>query len=172
VRLWVDGQLLIDDTYGTYTGQITLNADQPYDLVMEFVEYGGEANAQLRWVSESQGEEVIPKSRLRPGAACSEASAIDLGQMGELNVVPSDACVKVSQYPGWFVWNGGTVQLQTGAGGSYPVDAVYEDACTAAQGSVTFTNPWQQHPVGHHDLGCATVIKLSGTGSPLHLRWY
>lgn len=171
VRLWVDGQLLIDDTYGTYTGAITLQADQEYDIVMEFVEYGGQANAQLRWMSASQDEEVIPKSRLRPGL-CSVDTAIDLGLQGEPNVVPSDACVMISQYPSWYQHGGGTPALQTGAGGTYPIPASYEDACTGAQGGVTFTGAWQQHSVGTHQLACPTLIQLGGDGSSVTLRWF
>jgi len=164
-------QLLIDEDYGSFSTNISLTANQEYDLVMEYIEYGGEARAQLRWSSQSQNEEVVPKSRLLPGL-CSVATAIDLGAQGTQNNVPSDACVKISQYPSWYQWGGGTPQLQTGAGGQYPVVASYEDACTSATGSATYTGPWQARPVGRHFPGCPTLIQLSGNGSPLVLRWF
>jgi hypothetical protein len=171
VRLWINGQLLINESIGTFSANIALTANQEYDIVMEYVEYFGEARAQLRWSSPSQANEVVPKSRLKPGL-CTVATAIDLGVQASPNTVPSDACVKISQYPSWYQYGGGTPQLQTGSGGQYPVVASYSDACTGATGSATYTGPWQQKPVGQHALGCPTLIKLGGNGTPLNLRWF
>lgn len=70
-RLWIDGQLLIDIGYGTASNTISLVADEPYDIVMEYVEYGGDAYAQLRWESANQAPEIIPQGRLLPAAAAS-----------------------------------------------------------------------------------------------------
>ena len=70
VRLWVDGNLLIND-WDTHSatersGTITLQADQAYDIRMEYFEAGGAASARLLWSSPSQAKEVIPTSRLSP----------------------------------------------------------------------------------------------------------
>ena len=46
---------------------ITLQADQFYDIRMEFYENRGGAVARLRWNSESQESEVIPQSQLFSG---------------------------------------------------------------------------------------------------------
>ncbi|MEL6106236.1 MAG: DUF4347 domain-containing protein, partial [Planctomycetota bacterium] len=68
VRLWVDGQLIIDEwndhAATEHTGTISLNAGQLYDIRMEFYENGGQAVAQLSWSSASQVLEVIPQSQL------------------------------------------------------------------------------------------------------------
>lgn len=68
VRLWVNGQLLIDRWVDqgatTWSGKIALNAGQKYDLRMEYYENGGSANARLEWESPSQARQVIPQSQL------------------------------------------------------------------------------------------------------------
>ncbi len=68
VRLWINGQLLIDkwiDQPATeWTGTIALVANQMYELRMEYYENGDQALARLRWSSPSQAYEIIPNSRL------------------------------------------------------------------------------------------------------------
>jgi RHS repeat-associated protein len=70
VRLWVNGQLLIDkwiDQGPTeWSGQINLVAGQRYNIVMEFYENGGGALAKLSWSSASQVKEIVPQSQLYP----------------------------------------------------------------------------------------------------------
>lgn len=68
VRLWINGQLLIDkwtDQAATeWTGNISLVADQMYEVRMEFLELTDLASAVLLWSSPSQALETIPQSRL------------------------------------------------------------------------------------------------------------
>ncbi|MBE9067057.1 hypothetical protein IQ260_10360 [Leptolyngbya cf. ectocarpi LEGE 11479] len=68
VRLWVNGELLIDNwtrhSATENTGEITLEAGQKYDIQMEFFEGWGDAVAQLYWSSASQEREIIPASQL------------------------------------------------------------------------------------------------------------
>ncbi len=70
MRLWVNGQLLIDHwtrhTLQTDTGSITLTAGQRYDIKMEYFDYSGTATARLMWSSPSQPIEDIPASQLYP----------------------------------------------------------------------------------------------------------
>jgi murein DD-endopeptidase MepM/ murein hydrolase activator NlpD/lipopolysaccharide export system protein LptA len=70
VRLWVNGQLLIDNwtDHGTTenSGTINLTAGSLYDIQMEFYENGGGAIAKLLWASPSQGKETVPQARLYP----------------------------------------------------------------------------------------------------------
>jgi hypothetical protein len=71
-RLWVDGQLLVDqwrDQGVTEVGGVTsapLVAGKKYVIVMEFYQGGGGSGAFLRWQSASQAKEIIPESRLLP----------------------------------------------------------------------------------------------------------
>ena len=71
VRLWVDGQLIIDD-WTTHpaaerSGTITLQAGQRYDIQMEYFEQGGLASVKLEWSSNSLPREIIPESQLYSG---------------------------------------------------------------------------------------------------------
>jgi uncharacterized repeat protein (TIGR03806 family) len=70
VRLWVNGQLLIDDWVDqaatTESGSITLKAQQLYNIQMDYYEDGGSASAQLQWSSPSTPKAVIPQSQLNP----------------------------------------------------------------------------------------------------------
>jgi hypothetical protein len=67
VRLWVNGQLVIDQWIGQgatrYSTLIPMVANQEYDVVMEYYDQGSTASAQLLWSSASQVEEPIPASR-------------------------------------------------------------------------------------------------------------
>src|SRR5207248_1297283 len=59
VRLWVNGQLLIDhwtDHAATYdTATITLQAGRRYAITLEYYENGGDAVLQLEWLRPGQG---------------------------------------------------------------------------------------------------------------------
>ncbi len=71
VRLWVDGNLVIDDWSGhapewRSSAPITLAAGERYDLVLEYFESGGGAQVHLHWESYSQAAGVIPASQLYP----------------------------------------------------------------------------------------------------------
>ncbi|HEX5749168.1 MAG TPA: PQQ-dependent sugar dehydrogenase [Archangium sp.] len=72
VRLWVDGQLLIDDwTVHSTTenrGTVTLQAGRAYSLQLEFFEQTGLAVMRLHWSSPSQRKQLIPPEQLRPAA--------------------------------------------------------------------------------------------------------
>lgn len=71
VRLWVNGQLLINhwtrhDTADDSSAPLVLQAGRPYALRMEFFEQSGVANARLFWSSAHRTKQVIPAERLRP----------------------------------------------------------------------------------------------------------
>jgi hypothetical protein len=72
-RLWVNGQLLIDDWIGHgptwQQGSIYLNAGQKYDLEMDFFDAWGGAQAQLYWEYPGQGIQLVPTCRLHAIAA-------------------------------------------------------------------------------------------------------
>jgi uncharacterized repeat protein (TIGR03806 family) len=71
VRLWVNGKLLVDEWVDqgptTWSGQITLAAQQRYNIQMDYYQNGGGAQAQLFWSSPSTGPmTVIPQTQLYP----------------------------------------------------------------------------------------------------------
>jgi hypothetical protein len=68
VRLWINGQLIIDQwndhSPTTHSGTIALQANQLYDIRLEYYENGGGAVMKLEWQSASQAREVVPLSQL------------------------------------------------------------------------------------------------------------
>jgi hypothetical protein len=68
VRLWVNGQLLIDQWKGQspteYSGSIDLKAGQRYDIKLEYLEVMGAAEVQLSWSSPWTPRQLIPQSQL------------------------------------------------------------------------------------------------------------
>lgn len=71
VRLWVDGNLIIDnwtlhgDTLDT-AAPVALVAGQQYDIRMEFYERGGGEVAKLYWAYTGQSSQIIPQTYLYP----------------------------------------------------------------------------------------------------------
>jgi PA14 domain-containing protein/K319-like protein len=84
VRLWVNGQLVIDnwtphaDTTNTST-PIALVADAKYDIRMELFEAFGWATAKLLWAYPGQTPIVIPQSRLFPAVQINQPPAVNAG---------------------------------------------------------------------------------------------
>ena len=68
VRLWVNDQLIIDEFQDqpptSFTGSISLNAGQQYDIRLEYYENLGGAVSQLAWSSASQAFQIVPRSQL------------------------------------------------------------------------------------------------------------
>ena len=69
VRLWVNGQLLVDNwtlhSLTTNTGKITLIAGTSYDIRVEYQQGTGVASAKLSWSTSSFGKTIVPQSVLR-----------------------------------------------------------------------------------------------------------
>jgi len=69
VRLWVNGQLIIDkwiDQKAENQGSVALTSGRMYDIKVEYYENGSGAIAQLSWSSPSQPKQIIPQSQLYP----------------------------------------------------------------------------------------------------------
>jgi len=70
VRLWVDGQQLVDNwidhSATENSGKIDLIAGQTYSIQMEYYENGGDAVAELRWSSPHTPKQLIPQAALSP----------------------------------------------------------------------------------------------------------
>ena len=69
-RLWVNGQRIVDAWVGQvatdHSGTIALNANQKYDIVLEYFENTVTASAQLSWASANQAKQIIPQTQLYP----------------------------------------------------------------------------------------------------------
>jgi hypothetical protein len=70
VRLWVNGQLLIDhwvpQSPTTWSASIPLQAQLFYSIEMDYFQAGGGAVAQLSWSSPSTAQTIIPQTQLYP----------------------------------------------------------------------------------------------------------
>ncbi len=70
VRLWVDGQLLVNQWTASSvinaTGAVNLIAGRHYDLQLEYVENTNNASVSLEWSSPSQTRSIVPTNRLFP----------------------------------------------------------------------------------------------------------
>ena len=70
VRLWVDGERIIDDwtqhSASERSGTIDLEADEAYDIRLEYNDRIRLAVVRLSWRSASQAREIVPASRLTP----------------------------------------------------------------------------------------------------------
>ncbi|HYG74751.1 MAG TPA: PA14 domain-containing protein [Planctomycetota bacterium] len=79
VRLWVNGQLLIDNwtihAPVQNSGSIALTAGRKVDIKMEYFEGSYGATISLSWSSPSQAKQIIPQSQLYPTAPLPAASA-------------------------------------------------------------------------------------------------
>ncbi len=88
VRLWVNGQLLVDKWVNQgnieWSGTIALTANQKYPILMEYYENTGSAAATLSWSSPSQLKQIIPQTQLYPvsGAALPLQPAVSRGAGG------------------------------------------------------------------------------------------
>ena len=69
-RLWVNGQRIVDawvlQGATDHSGTIALNANQKYDIVLEYYEGAVTASAQLSWASTNQPKQIIPQTQLYP----------------------------------------------------------------------------------------------------------
>lgn len=72
VRLWINNQLIInnwtDHAPTIDQASIVLNANQKYDIRLEYYENGGGAAIRLEWSSPSQTRQVVPARQLYPAA--------------------------------------------------------------------------------------------------------
>ena len=70
VRLWVNGQKLVDawvtQAATTYSGTITLKAQQFYNIQMDYFQGSGGASVKLEWSSPSTTRAVIPQTQINP----------------------------------------------------------------------------------------------------------
>ncbi len=112
VRLWVNGQLLIDNwtdhapTENSGTTAVALTAGQAYSIRMEMYENGGGATATLSWQSASQPKQIIPSSRLNPAVVPTRINFQLVGAPIPSGYTPDTGLVFASRGGGLtFGWN-------------------------------------------------------------------
>ena len=131
-KVWIDGQLLIDEWGGTasreHTASIALEAGKKYDVRIDYRESSTTpaAGARLSWSSASQAKQVVPAARLYPfgdAAPVIDSPAYAIGLKGG----PMRYAITASNGPSAFVADGlpeGLVlNAQTGVISGTPVAA-------------------------------------------------
>lgn len=104
VRLWVNGQLLVDDWNYHWTQEraasIFLEAGRKYDIKVEYFEGGIDAVMKLLWSSASEPKQVIPKSQLHTPAGYVPN---DLNQYTQARGIAAGYDVRgnLTSYNGW-----------------------------------------------------------------------
>lgn len=101
-RLWVDGQLLFEewDKKGMVkqNASVSITAGQTYDIVMEFMDDSGSAQARLYWSSLSQIKQIIPRSQLNPPYIPEPPANIQLSESSTAMMLSWDAVEGASGY--------------------------------------------------------------------------
>jgi hypothetical protein len=109
VRLWIDGQLIIDSFFDRQFplfqgGSIALIAQKKYDIRMDYYQKDGGAVAQLYWSSPSTPFQIVPQSQLHsssPNATVPTSIGLKFGANEPPGVgsalAPSDTAGVVSQ---------------------------------------------------------------------------
>lgn len=183
VRLWVNGQLLIDDWNGhaptDNSGSIALVAGQKYSIVMEYMQLSQGASASLSWSSATTPKQIIPSSQLFAGNLISGNVFNDKGSNG----VNDGADTPVS---GWTVYldannnnafDAGETSTTTDASGNYSfvnVASGTQHVKQVLQSGYRKTNPGSGIPgydvvlgggtiASGKDFGVTTNIYLAGT---------
>jgi hypothetical protein len=108
VRLWVDGQQLVNNwtNHGNTenSGNIDLVAGQTYSIVMEHYDDTGSAVAELRWSSPRTPKQIIPQAALSLPVKASRANpsngAVDIRQTTVLSWSAGEAAASHDVYFG------------------------------------------------------------------------
>jgi N-acetylmuramoyl-L-alanine amidase len=192
VRLWVNGQLLIDkwvDQGGTeWSGTVSLTAGQQYDIQMDYYENGGGAAAVLLWSSASQLKEAIPQTQLYPIQPPTittqpQGQTVSAGANVTFSVVASGSAPLSYQWR----FNGANISGATGTshtrnnvqfadGGSYSVVVSNPGgSVTSANATLTVNSPpaiTAQPQSQSVNAGANVTLSVSATGSaPLSYQW-
>lgn len=100
IRLWVNNQLIIDRYYDQapteWSGIISLQAGQLYDIRIDYYENGGGAAAQLYWSSPSVSREIIPRTQLYPPTTLNQPPTVALTSPATGSVFVASAPVSVT----------------------------------------------------------------------------
>ncbi|MEO5681356.1 MAG: PA14 domain-containing protein, partial [Chitinophagaceae bacterium] len=98
VRLWVNGQLLIDNfnahTLREDSGGITLLGGQKYDIKIDYYNNCCDAAAILKWSSPTTAKAIVPQTQLYPDPVTSCAT----------NTAPANAAVLPTQTTATLTW--------------------------------------------------------------------
>lgn len=170
VRLWVDGNLVVDqwrEQSVTYyaSSPIALSACAKYDVVMEYYENGGNAEARLKWATPgasttcNAGAITIPQSRLYSTLPPRIVSASNVG-CGSVSVSFNKAVSAAATGQG--AGNPANYQLRDASNTIVPISSV----TVASDGRSAVLNLGGAINTGSYTL---TASNIADTGSPAQI---
>lgn len=102
---------------------------------------------------------------------CGLSNSVPLQGPNVSNRLGSNACTSIIPpfLPEWWQYGDGTARVQIANfndsdpnENAFPLTVEWENTCGTESGTVTYTQPWQQHELGHPSEDCSIVIKLGG----------
>jgi hypothetical protein len=164
VRLWVDGQLLVDNwtNHGPTENSraINLQGGRVYSIKLEYYEAGGTALIQMLWQPPGGSKEIIPSSKLVPASE----PAGTYGLKGEYFNGKTLTDLRLTRYDNnvdydWGNWYPdpvlpvdnfsvrwtGSLRIPAGAGGSYRFYTVADDGVRLWVDDQLIISDWTTH---------------------------
>jgi hypothetical protein len=186
VRLWVDGQLLIDHwtDHGAVEdhGTITLTAGRRAIVVMEFYERYGAAVAKLAWSSPTIAKAIIPATQLHPAAALGTGTGL-LAQYYDEKDLSGPAQLRIDAGVD-FDWGGGpplsgigpdtfsvrwSGEVQPRYSEAYTFRTTSDDGIRLWLGGQLLIDHWNDHGPS---VDQTTILLVAGQRYPLVLEYY
>jgi hypothetical protein len=155
VRLWVNGQLLIDNWVdqaltARTSAPVALVAGALYDIRMEYYEHGGLATGRLLWSYPGQAQIAIPKSQLH--APPNRAPVVNAGADRTISLPASTTLAGTATDDGL---------------PSPPAQLSTTWSRLSGPGSVTFANPGALNTTATFSVAGTYVLRLSVSDSLL-----
>ena len=157
VRLWVDGELLVDewhedDAETEYSGGLELEAGTAYFIKLEYYEDEGNAEVRLSWQPPDRPKEVVPQYVLDSGAGDTEAplapTSLTATAVAPNNIELSWPASGSADVVAYEILRGGVVVGMSGRETSYvdemlcfETEYTYEVRAVDAAYNVSTTNP-------------------------------
>ncbi|PYJ01652.1 MAG: hypothetical protein DME25_17715, partial [Verrucomicrobia bacterium] len=158
VRLWIDGQLLIDHWTGHSatedTGAISLVPGQYYDILLEYFDYVGPAVTRLFWTEPGGTKEIVPPTQLYPAdsglkgayfSGTNFARAVFTRIDAGVNFSWGDSSPDPALLPGGFSvrWTG---KVRANQSGAYVFSTLSDDGARLWVNHQMVISNWTVHP--------------------------
>lgn len=122
---------------------------------------------------ELEGDSAEVGATAQALTGCSLGNAVTLRGPNIRNRVGSNACVAVISplLPSWWQYSDGAARVQIAnhsdepGENAFPLTVEWENSCGTESGTVTYTQSWEQHELGHPSAECSIVIKLGGNST-------